>query len=101
MARKKGIRVACARFGVVLGKDGGALSKMIPAYRMFVGGPLGDGKHWFHWIQMDDLVNAGAIWENASVVIDRHFVSSRKPDDLPDFCRGIIAVVVAHKTASV
>jgi protease I len=41
----------------------------------------------------DDLVNAGAIWEDASVVIDRHFVSSRKPDDLPDFCRGILSVL--------
>ncbi len=41
----------------------------------------------------DDLVNAGAIWEDAAVVVDRHFVSSRKPDDLPDFCRGILQVV--------
>jgi deglycase len=38
----------------------------------------------------DDLVNAGAIWQDAPVVVDRHFVSSRKPDDLPDFCRAII-----------
>lgn len=38
----------------------------------------------------DDLINAGAIWEDAVVVVDRHFVSSRKPDDLPDFCREII-----------
>jgi deglycase len=41
----------------------------------------------------DDLTNAGAIWEDASVVIDRHFVSSRKPDDLPDFCKGILKVM--------
>ena len=41
----------------------------------------------------DDLVNAGALWEDAPVVIDRHFVSSRKPDDLPDFCRGILQVL--------
>lgn len=40
----------------------------------------------------DDLVNAGAIWEDAAVVVDRHFVSSRKPDDLPDFCRAILQV---------
>ncbi len=40
----------------------------------------------------DDLVNAGAHWEDAAVVVDRHFVSSRKPDDLPDFCRGILGV---------
>ena len=41
----------------------------------------------------DDLVNAGAVWEDAPVVVDRHFVSSRKPDDLPDFCRGILQVL--------
>jgi protease I len=41
----------------------------------------------------DDLVNAGAIWEDSPVVIDRNFVSSRKPDDLPDFCRGILQVL--------
>jgi protease I len=41
----------------------------------------------------DDLVNAGAIWEDAPVVVDRHFVSSRKPDDLPDFCRAILKVL--------
>jgi protease I len=41
----------------------------------------------------DDLVNAGAIWEDAPVVVDGKFVSSRKPDDLPDFCRGILKVL--------
>ena len=43
----------------------------------------------------DDLINAGAIWEDASVVVDRHHVTSRKPDDLPDFMRGIFQVVAA------
>jgi len=43
----------------------------------------------------DDLVNAGALWEEAPVVVDRHFVSSRKPDDLPDFCRAMIEVLGA------
>ncbi len=41
----------------------------------------------------DDLVNAGAIWQDAPVVVDRHFVSSRKPDDLPEFCRAIIEMM--------
>ncbi|HKD35679.1 MAG TPA: type 1 glutamine amidotransferase domain-containing protein [Pirellulales bacterium] len=45
----------------------------------------------------DDLVNAGALWEDAPVVIDRHFVSSRKPDDLPDFCRGILQVMTESR----
>ncbi|MFO0868167.1 MAG: type 1 glutamine amidotransferase domain-containing protein [Pirellulales bacterium] len=41
----------------------------------------------------DDLINAGALWEDAPVVVDRHFVSSRKPDDLPAFCRGLLQVL--------
>jgi len=41
----------------------------------------------------DDLINAGAIWQDKSVVVDRHFVSSRKPDDLPCFCKGILEVL--------
>lgn len=43
----------------------------------------------------DDLVNAGAIFSDAAVVVDRHFVSSRKPDDLPDFTRACLQVLQA------
>jgi protease I len=39
----------------------------------------------------DDLVNAGALYVDEPVVVDRHFVSSRNPNDCPDFCRAIIA----------
>ncbi|MGA2254231.1 MAG: type 1 glutamine amidotransferase domain-containing protein [Thermoguttaceae bacterium] len=45
----------------------------------------------------DDLINAGAIWEDAPLVIDRHFVSSRRPDDLPDFCIGILQVMASRQ----
>jgi len=41
----------------------------------------------------DDLENAGALFEDAAVVVDRHHVTSRRPDDLPDFCRGILSVL--------
>jgi protease I len=41
----------------------------------------------------DDLMNAGAIWEDAQVVVDRHFVSSRKPADLPPFMAAIVEVL--------
>ncbi len=41
----------------------------------------------------DDIENAGATWIDASLVIDRNMVSSRRPDDLPDFCQGIIEVM--------
>lgn len=38
----------------------------------------------------DDLENAGAIWEDKPVVVDRNQISSRRPSDLPDFCRAIL-----------
>jgi protease I len=41
----------------------------------------------------DDIENAGATWIDKPVVIDRNMVSSRRPDDLPDFCIGIIEVL--------
>ncbi len=44
----------------------------------------------------DDLINAGAIWLDEPVVIDRNQVSSRKPDDLPHFCQAIIKVLSSH-----
>jgi protease I len=46
----------------------------------------------------DDLVNAGAIWEDAPVVVDRHFVSSRKPADLPAFMAAIVEMLAAAAT---
>ncbi|XP_073102543.1 epimerase family protein SDR39U1 homolog, chloroplastic isoform X6 [Elaeis guineensis] len=52
-----GVRLVLIRIGVVLGKDGGALAKMIPLFMMFAGGPLGTGNQWFSWIHLDDLVN--------------------------------------------
>ena len=57
-AAAKGVRVAVMRFGVVLGKSGGALAKMIPAFKMFVGGSMGSGNQWFPWIHLDDLMAA-------------------------------------------
>jgi uncharacterized protein (TIGR01777 family) len=54
----KGIRVALMRFGVILGKGGGALAKMIPAFKSFVGGPIGSGNQWFPWMHLKDLMAA-------------------------------------------
>jgi hypothetical protein len=57
-AEKNGARVVITRFGIVLGKGGGALSKMIPFFKFGLGGPLGDGEQWFPWIHRSDLVAA-------------------------------------------
>jgi uncharacterized protein (TIGR01777 family) len=57
-AANKGVRLAVTRFGIVLGKTGGALGQMIPLFRRFLGGPLGSGQQWFSWIHMEDLLRA-------------------------------------------
>ncbi|MHC4552536.1 MAG: TIGR01777 family oxidoreductase [Planctomycetota bacterium] len=54
----EGIRVVNLRFGMVLGKDGGALAKMLPAFKLGTGGPLGDGTQWLSWISLEDAVGA-------------------------------------------
>ena len=67
-AKEKGVRTVIMRFGVVLGKDGGALAKMIPAFRLLAGGPMASGEQWFPWIHMEDLVAAiEFIFENKTM----------------------------------
>jgi hypothetical protein len=57
-ARPKGARVVQMRLGVVLGRGGGAMAQMLPAFKAFVGGPIGDGRQWFPWIHLHDLAAA-------------------------------------------
>ena len=55
-AEKPGLRVALMRFGIVLGKEGGALSMMRPLFKWRLATPLGKGRQWFSWIHEEDLV---------------------------------------------
>jgi hypothetical protein len=55
-AQSLGVRVALLRTGIVLGKDKGALAKMVPPFKFFVGGRLGTGKQWMPWIHIEDEV---------------------------------------------
>jgi len=56
-AVEKGIRTIYTRFGIILDPNEGALGKMLPPFRMGVGGRVGDGKQWMSWIALDDVVN--------------------------------------------
>jgi uncharacterized protein (TIGR01777 family) len=88
-AREAGIRVAHPRIGVVLGADGGALGKMLPAFKWHVGGPLGDGKQWVSWVHWRDVVDAVSFaYEKAELVGPFNLVSPN-PVTMNDFAHAI------------
>ena len=55
-AAERGIRVVHPRLGLVLTPRGGALARMLPAFRLGLGGPLGDGRAWWSWVALDDVI---------------------------------------------
>ncbi len=57
-ARDAGIRVAHPRFAPILSPDGGALARMLPPFRLGLGGPLAGGRHWMPWVSIQDAVRA-------------------------------------------
>ncbi len=56
-ATEVGIRVCTLRLGIVLGRDGGALARLLPVFRAGLGGPMGSGEQWMSWIHRDDVVS--------------------------------------------
>jgi uncharacterized protein (TIGR01777 family) len=59
-AEQHGVRVVRLRTGVVLGRGGGALTRMVPPFRLGVGGPIGSGRQYLPWIHLHDLVRVVA-----------------------------------------
>ena len=55
---KSSVRGCRLRLGPVLAADGGMLAKMLPPFRLFLGGPLGSGRQWLSWIHIQDVVQA-------------------------------------------
>jgi uncharacterized protein (TIGR01777 family) len=53
-----GIRVVHPRTGIVLAREGGALAKMLPVFRLGLGGPIGSGRQWWSWITLEDALAA-------------------------------------------
>ena len=61
LAADSGCRVVLSRTGIVLAKEGGALAPMARATKLGAGGPLGNGRQWWPWIHIDDVVEALAV----------------------------------------
>jgi uncharacterized protein (TIGR01777 family) len=91
-AEKAGIRTTLLRLGVVLSAQGGALPKMLTPYRLGLGGRMGDGRQWWSWIHVDDLV--GAIQHVLSKQLSGPVNAvSPQPVTNADFTRALAAAV--------
>lgn len=60
-AAEHGVREVRLRTGIALGDGGGPLEQMLLPFKLFVGGPVGDGRQWFPWVHVDDVVGA-IVW---------------------------------------
>ncbi len=92
-AKRAGARVAIARTGIVLGLGGGALARMLPAFKAFAGGPLGDGAQWLSWIHIDDAVR-GLLFAVDNAALDGPFnLTAPKPVTMNDFARALATAI--------
>jgi uncharacterized protein (TIGR01777 family) len=88
-AEQLGVRVALVRTGVVLGEGGGALEKMLPPFRLFLGGPFGSGRQGFPWVHLDDVVAIfGWALEQAEVAGPLN-ATGPQPLTNREFCRAL------------
>lgn len=92
-AEKHGVRVVVLRIGIVLAKNGGALSKMIPPFKMFAGGPLGSGKQWFPWVHRDDVAGAILFAIKNEKVAGPINVTAPEPVTMKEFCKTLGKVI--------
>lgn len=96
-AEPLGVRVARLRIGMVLGPNGGALARMLPPFRLGLGGRLGSGHQWMSWIHIDDLVALIAFLLKESTVRGVFNATSPFPVTNREFTRALGAAV--HRPA--
>ena len=82
-------RVVVLRFGVVLGKGGGALKPMVRAFRFGAGGPIGSGQQWMSWVDRDDVIRAIEWAIDNPAVRGTYNITSPEPVRNRDFARAL------------
>jgi uncharacterized protein len=92
-ASDAGIRSAQTRFGVVLSTGGGALAKMLPPFRLGLGGEMGNGRQWWSWIDLQDVIGAIAHIINNSSLRGAVNVVSPTPVTNAEFTNTLAAVL--------
>jgi uncharacterized protein len=92
-AAKAGIRVVHVRFGVVLTPEGGALAKLLPIFRLGLGGRLGSGRQWMSWITRKDAVRAILLAVEDESLRGAVNVVAPKPATNAEFTRALAHVL--------
>ena len=92
-AEELGIRVVRLRFGMVLGRDGGALPKMALPFRLFIGGPIMPGTQWVSWIHQSDAVGLIRWMLDNSHVAGAVNAAAPEPVTMRQFCRTLAKVL--------
>ena len=88
-AQELGIRTVVTRFGVVLGSEGGILQQLVPLFRNFIGGPVGNGQQWLSWIHQLDLVRAFLFLPEQPELSGRVNFTSPNPVRNRDFAKAL------------
>jgi len=88
-AKDKGARVIITRFGLVIGENGGLLEKLIPIFKSYAGGPIGNGKQWFSWVYIDDLVKAYLFLLHSKELSGAFNITSPKPVRNKEFTKAL------------
>jgi uncharacterized protein len=92
-AREFGLRVVTPRFATVLGREGGALPKMLAPFRLGLGGKFGDGRQWMSWIHIDDLLRLVLFAVENQAVSGALNASSPRPVTNAEFTRTLASAL--------
>jgi len=84
-----GVRSVILRTGVVLGREGGALPKLMRPFRFYVGGHLGSGRQWFSWISLRDEIRAIRFLLEDSAARGAFNLTGPEPVRMKAFCRSL------------
>ncbi|HEU4994526.1 MAG TPA: TIGR01777 family oxidoreductase [Gemmatimonadaceae bacterium] len=98
-AAAAGIRVVLSRTSLVLGRDGGALKRLLVPFRLGMGGRVGDGRQWMSWIALDDAVRAMRFFIDTPALEGPVNLAAPEPVRNEEFTR--VLAKVLHRPAAI
>lgn len=92
-AQDHGVRVCLLRTGLVIGNDGGFLSRMLPPFKLGLGGRLGNGKQWMSWIHRNDIISIIELLLNTTTLAGAFNATAPNPVTNMNFSRCLAKVL--------